>query len=407
MKRSGVVVCGALALAGAAFAQTQQQKPPIATYWLSAETSAGMPMGGSGMDMAAMMMGGGGGARRSMLLQLGSQQSAPEPAASHRIPPGMKMGEALPLVTPVTVKPEREPTESWPDDVEKPKGRLLIYWGCGEKTRPGQPLVIDFSTMTAGKGMPADLFALRLSGQRPPSPARNRGYGDWPNKQDSTRVPADASLIGDHAIAGNYSPEIRFSVDDGHDFLAPVSLDVAEKTAGGGVTARWQKVPHALGYFATVVAATAGGKDMVMWSSSERRIFGDALMTWLPNADVARLIKEQVVMPPQATECTVPAAVAGAGEAAMMRFIAYGDELNLIHPPRPKDPKVVWEPDWAVKLRQKSTVMAMLGMKTPTAAGRRAGNAGETSRGDAEGSPATPVDAVKEGAKALRGILGF
>lgn len=407
MKSTSIVLGSAFALAACAgLAQAQQQKPPVAVYWLSAETASGFPTGGRGMDMAAMMMGGAS-ARRELLLQLGSQQTVTAPAASHRIPPTMKMGEALPLLAPAVVRPEREPREGLPDDFEKPQGRMLIYWGCGEKTRAGQPLVIDFANMATAKGMPADLFALRLSAQRPPAPGRNRSYGDWPNKDNSTRVPTDASLVGDHVVAGNYSPEIRFAVDGRHDFLAPVALDTTAKTPGGGIAARWQAIPHALGYFATVVAAAGGGKDFVMWSSSEKRIFGDALLTWLPNADVARLIKEQVVLPPQTTECIVPAAVASAGDGAMIRFIAYGEELNLAHPPKPQDPKAVWEPQWAVKLRQKSTTAAVLGMEAPATANRAGRRDGGETR-DAVPDPGNPGDAaVKEGIKALRGVFGL
>lgn len=401
MKRIGTILCGGLTLAASTAALAQQQKPPIAVYWLSAETASGLPTGGGGMNMAALMMGGGA-ARRDLSLQLGSQQTAAEPAASHQIPPAMKMGEALPLLTPARAPVEREPREGLPDDFEKPQGRMLIYWGCGEKTRAGQPLVIDFAKLTAAKALPADLFALRLTTQRPPAPARNRGYGDWPNKQQTTSVPADASLVGSHVVKGNYSPEIRFAVDDRHDFLAAVALDTAAKTPGGGIVARWQAVPRALGYFATVVSAADGGKDLVMWSSSEKRVFGDTLLHWLPNNDVARLIKEQVILPPQTTECVVPAAVAGAGEGGMMRFIAYGEELNLIHPPKPQDPKAVWEPLWAVKLRQKSTTAAMLGMEAPTTAGR-----GNEAR-EAVPDPGNPGEAaVKEGVKVLRGVFGF
>jgi len=410
MKRIGIILCGGLALAASAAALAQQQKPPIAIYWLSAETASGLPTGGRGMDMAALMMGGGSGAaRRELFLQLGSQQTATEPAASHQIPAAMKMGETLPLLTPTRAPIEREPRESLPDDFEKPQGRMLIYWGCGEKTRAGQPLVIDFAKMTAAKAMPSDLFALRLTAQRAPAPARNRGYGDWPNREKTTSVPADASLVGSHVVTGNYSPEIRFAVDDRHDFLAPVALDTAAKTPGGGLVARWQAVPRALGYFATVVSAADGGKDLVMWSSSERRIFGDALLHWLPNADVARLIKEQVVLPPQTTECVVPAAVAGAGQGGMMRFIAYGEELNLIHPPRPQDPKAVWEPQWAVKLRQKSTTATMLGMEAAALTGRESARTPADDRGQAREAAAEEPGGVvvKEGMKALRGVFGF
>jgi hypothetical protein len=50
------------------------------------------------------------------------------------------------------------------------------------------------------------------------------------------------------------------------------------------------------------------------------------------------------------------------GEGAMLRMIAYGNELNLAHPPRPADPKLPWEPVWAAKIRVKSVTMAMLGV---------------------------------------------
>lgn len=404
MKHVGTALTGALVLAASATASAAQpQKPPIAVYWLSADTSSGLPTGGGAMSIAAMMMGGGtGGAQRSLLLQLGSQRQADGTAtASHQIPAGMKMGNALPLVTPVnpTVREPRD--DGVPENFERPKGRMLIYWGCGEQTRPGQPVIIDFAKMASGQSWPAGLFSLHLTPQRPPASGRNRTYGDWPNKDDATRVPADASLLGDHAIKGNYSPDIAFAVDDKHDFLAPVALDTSAKTAGGGVTARWQAIPHALGYFATFMGS-AGGDDVVIWSSSETKVFGETLMTWLPNADVARLVKDKIVMPPQATECVVPAAVAKSGQGGVMRFIAYGDELNVAFPPPPKDPKATWEPQWAVKLRQKSTTTALLGVDAPMANPSGSRN----NQPEAAGEPPANA-AVKEGVKALRGLFGF
>ena len=51
----------------------------------------------------------------------------------------------------------------------------------------------------------------------------------------------------------------------------------------------------------------------------------------------------------------------------MLRMVAYGNELNLAHPPRPTDPRVPWEPVWAAKVRVKSVTMAMLGMEMPSA----------------------------------------
>ncbi len=46
----------------------------------------------------------------------------------------------------------------------------------------------------------------------------------------------------------------------------------------------------------------------------------------------------------------------------MLRMIAYGTELNLAHPARPTDPKIAYEPEWALKVRVKSVTFTMLGM---------------------------------------------
>ena len=65
-------------------------------------------------------------------LRLASKTKAPAaPSANHLIPPGLQMGPSLPLVTPPRAKPVKE-TYGMPPGYEKPKGRMLIYWGCGE-----------------------------------------------------------------------------------------------------------------------------------------------------------------------------------------------------------------------------------------------------------------------------------
>src|SRR4029079_8107737 len=109
-----------------ALAMAQQVvKPPVANYWMSVETAAGMSipgMGGAGGFMAGMMGAQGQGGQK-IVLQLGSQRpSADAPRADHLIPPGFNMGPSLPLVTPQRATAEREPTEM-PQGMEKPKGR--------------------------------------------------------------------------------------------------------------------------------------------------------------------------------------------------------------------------------------------------------------------------------------------
>lgn len=400
------------AIAPAALAQ-QKVNPPIATYWMSVDTSSGMPMGGAGgggpsaMDIGRMMLGGGagGGANRSMLLELGSQRSASGTSvAAHEIPAGLNMGASLPLETPQRA-PRAEPREDgMPDNFEKPRGRMLIFWGCGENAGAGQPYIIDFAKLAQGQ-VPQGLFTRRVAVQRGPSQARSKTYGDWPNQRDSTRVSGDGSLRGDHSVKGNYSPDIRFSLADKYDFMEPVNLS-SRKSAGGGMNVSWNSVANAQGYFATAMGGGKGGsEDVVIWSSSNTREFGESLMSWLPPSEVARLIREKVVLSPSTTECTVPSQFVAAAPSAFIRFIAYGEEANFAQPPRPQDPKVAWSPDWAVKVRLKSTTSSILGEEGMSGGGgSRSGSSSASSDG---GGSAPAVDPVQEGVKALKGLFGF
>lgn len=390
----------------------QKINPPIATYWMSIDTASGLPMGSAGgapsmMDLGRMMMGGGvdGGASRSMLLELGSQRSAGgTPAAAHEIPPGLNMGASLPLETPQRA-PRAEPRDDgMPENFEKPRGRLLIFWGCGEQVGSGQPYVIDFAKMAQGQ-VPPGLFGRRINVQRGPSMSRSKTYGDWPNQRDSRRVAADGSLRGEHVVKGNYSPDIRFSLSEKYDFMEPVNL--AQRRSGGGITLSWNGVANAQGYFATAMGSRDGSEDVVFWSSSNSREFGELLMTWLSPAEVARLVREKVVLPPSTTECTVPSQFVAAAPSAFLRFIAYGEEANFAHPPRPQDPKTPWNPEWAVKVRLKSTASALLGEEGGTGGGgSRAGSAPAEGGSRGGGAAAPAVDPVQEGIKALRGIFG-
>lgn len=404
------------AIAPAALAQ-QKVNPPVATYWMSIDTASGMPMGGAGggpsmMDIGRMMLGGGtggGGANRSMRLELGSQRGAGgTPAAAHEIPAGLNMGASLPLETPQRA-PRPEPREDGvPENFEKPRGRMLIFWGCGEQAGSGQPYVIDFAKLAQGQ-VPQGLFSRRVNVQRGPSQARSKTYGDWPNQRDSTRVASDGSLRGDHTIKGNYSPDIRFSLTDKYDFMEPVNLS-SRKSSGGGMNVSWNGVANAQGYFATAMGSgKGGGEDVVIWSSSNTREFGESLMTWLPPSEVARLIREKVVMSPSTTECTVPAQFVAAAPSAFIRFIAYGEEANFAHPPRPQDPKVAWSPEWAVKVRLKSTASSILGeegLSGGDSASRTRSGEAPAEGGAPSGGSAPVVDPVQEGIKALKGLFG-
>ena len=351
-------LAAAFPLVGAAQTQQQQVRAPIAVYWMSVETAAGMgmsmPPGMSGMLPPGMAGG------KSLKLELGSTQApAGEPRAAHAIPPALAMGQNLPLVTP---RIERGPARERDEDeqqFERPKGRMLLYWGCGEQVRAGQPAIFDFANMNPQDA--ARVFRSRaISRPRGPAPGRSRTYGAWPNQEDARRVPANGSLVGDHTIFGNYSPEIPFRIGPLDDFMEAVAFGAVRTTARGAFDVNWRAVPTATGYFATAVGQGQNQNDIVMWSSSEVQEMGQALMDYIAPAEVARLIRERIVMPPQTTACLVPAGIF-TGEGTMLNFIAYGDEQTLVHPPRPQDPRQVWEQLWALKVRIKSTGMTMLG----------------------------------------------
>jgi len=141
--------------------------------------------------------------------------------------------------------------------------------------------------------------------------------------------------------------------------MEPVEFSAVQATPSGGTKVDWQAIPTAIGYFATAMGHDQQSGDSIFWSASEVPEIGFALQDYLTPADVKRFIKEKVVMDASRTTCTVPPVFKNT-QAAMLQFIAYGEELNLIHPPKPKDPKKAWDPKWSVKVRLKSTGMTTL-----------------------------------------------
>lgn len=360
-----LAAAGLVSLASSLALAAEKPKPSYPHYWVSVATS-NQTMPGMTEEMAGMasMFGGRGaafGPRRSLQLQVEGPRTVASPRADHLIPPGQKMGESLALITPKQEKAEYRPEErgEQPEKQEKPKARMLIYWGCAEDVPKGQPKVIDTEKMS-----PADFgraFVGRSgSHQTPPMPRKGWTYGEWPNVDDRKEVPGDSSLVGEHNLKGSYLPDIRFSLDQQRDFMAPVSFSAISKRENGAWPFQWQQIPTATAYFATAMGHNQKTGETIFWSSSEVQETGMGLLNYLTNADVQRFLKEKVLMPVSRTSCTIPAGVFKDAEGAMLQFIAYGEELNIIHPPRPKDPKQPWNPLWSVKVRLKSTGMSPL-----------------------------------------------
>jgi hypothetical protein len=177
-------------------------------------------------------------------------------------------------------------------------------------------------------------------------------------------------LVGEHAYTGLGVPDgFKFQIPAAQDLMPAIALKQAE--AAGATNLEWQALPTARAYFISAMGAKEGAKDggkdagtdMILWTSSEQPDAGFGLIDYQTNTAVDRWLKEQVLLAPQATRCTVPKGVFAPGAGAMLRMIAYGSEMNVAYPPRPADPKAAWEPQWAAKVRVKSVTTAMLGME--------------------------------------------
>jgi hypothetical protein len=388
-----------IAAAAAVAAQAQQQGGGPATYWMSAETTSGMSamaQSGDASGMVRRLSGGGESHAHNLMLQLGTGRRAPgDPSAEHLPPSGLQTGGSLPLVSPLRAEAPR-PTGPYNQTGEKPKGRMLFYWGCGERARAGQPVVVDFASLAAGKVPPA-LAQMAWKAMNPPQPGTSITYGEWPNNKSKTRVPAGGSLVGDHVVRGNYTPEIKFSLAAGQDFLPPVALTQQTPGASGAIPLAWRPIAQAKGWFLSTAGAAQNG-DMIMWTSSETQAAA-MMMDYLAPDEVARLVQRKVLLPGSAGRCTVPQEVASAAPQSMLSVIAFGPEANFSHPARPAGAPASWKPEWAAKLRTKATYMGMLGMDLAAMM-----NGQDADGGDADKAPRRPARVETKGDKIRKGL---
>jgi len=203
----------ATVLALPALTALAQTKAPVAQFWMDVATNS-MSIPGMG-DMESgegAMFGGmfgatkmGGGAPGQWLdTALYTRLKASGSEGTHAIPPALRMGNSLPLI-PVAGGRSAEEREG---SAEKPKGKLVFYWGCSDKVRPGQPRVVDFSRSSP------DEWSRFMTGRFAPDRGAKAvpGRSVWPNERDRQRVPIGASLAGEHAVSGEGVPAgLRFS----------------------------------------------------------------------------------------------------------------------------------------------------------------------------------------------------
>ena len=387
---------------------------PAAQAWIDVATFSGMGMpmggvggvGGMGGGLGGMFGGKAGGDGNTFgntrTMSVGRwvdvtvrARATPLDEARQAVPEGF-LSPALELRTPKNaLAATRDDEEVKHEPPEKPKGRMLLYWGCGAEIRPGQPKVLDMATASAADY--GKFFVARSATQRGAHSAAGRPV--WPSPADGRMIPANASLVGEHAFSGKgISDGFRFKVPPAQDLMPALALQQVEKN---GVTAlSWNAISTARAYFVSAMGSNAK-EDMVMWSSSELADTGFGLMDYQTNVAVDRWLKEKVLLTAATTACSVPKGIFGEN-GGMLRLIAYGDELNLVHPPRPKDPKAKWDPVWAVKLRVKSVASGMLGMPD---ASRERGDAGR-GRNKTQDEDAQDQLKIPQPVELLKGIFG-
>lgn len=391
----GGAACAATLLSATALSQSAAPGP--VRYAMDAATMSGMAaMSGGGGGMGAimgMMRGGPPQAVRMLDIHHGAGTAVPKPEADHFMPAGAGLGTSVRLLPPPTGEASGEAS------FERPSGRLLLYWGCGERAQPGQPVVIDFAKVARGQ-VPPGLF---MAGVDLPEDwrigiANSRTYTRWPHGQDSKTLPASASLLGAHRITANYSKEISFNLAE--DFMPPLEARTSA-AAGGASQLSWKGLEKATGYYAWAIGAKDTGRgsqptEMVWWASSREQAFGGPLWDWISPAGVRKLIAAGTVMPPEQRDCTIPAEVIKAsGEAIMVNLQAYGPQADFAYPPRPADARKPWNPEWIARVRFRSSTML-----SPAMEAAMAESMGEARSGTAE-EPAKPL---KPKCRGLKGI---
>ena len=315
--------------------------------------------------------------------------------ATMTVPSGMNLSKPLALNVPPPEKydpPVRE-GEAIPPKFERPKGKLSLYWGCGDNIRAGQPRVLDAATANLSD---LERFFGAIRNSTTMGARSESGHPSWPNKTDDRKVPESASMAGEHSFSGSGLPEsFKLTLGANQEFMPPFNFN--KRTNNGATELSWQSVSGARGYFISAVGiggSKSSGKeelDMIIWTSSQVPELGFALPDYQTNGSIDKWISERAVLSASTTSCTVPKGIfgetGGGGAGGFVRAVAYGNEAFFSYPPRVAGAKVQEPLQWRVKTRNKSTFMTMLGMESM-------GDTGTKKRDEKSLTP-TPADLLK------------
>jgi len=421
----------AVATVAALPASSAPSQVPETNVWIDVATHnmVGMPDMGALGGLAARMGGGmdgnmiypttGAAGTSGQYLDVAMHNTLnPGVEAQHAIPGGMKLGKSLPLIASPRQETTHEYEPTLPHKIPDAEVTYLEYWGCGASVRPGQPKttkvkirngkIESSGTVSQGKIVPDRDINV--------TPA----FVVWPNRKHDKRVPNGAALAGNHRISGAGVPEsLQFDLGGNAEFMPKIALTTQGKLEDA-IALNWQPVDRARAYFLSSLSmsGTGGNSTIVVWSSAEGPGAGYELQQYLGGSNIDRWLKEKVLLPNSATNCVIPKGIfansgggspetGGMGPMANLSMIAYGPETWVVYPPKPTDPEALklWDPEWNLRVRTKSTATAMLGLDM--------GGMGAfpgMSDDDADGSEGTerqeqPRKEESQGKKLLKGIL--
>lgn len=315
------------------------------------------------MEAATVVKAVGRPAERSLVLAVANPRNPGATQATQTIPSALGLGSSLSLLSTPTAAP-RMP------DSSAITGNVLLYWGCGDAVREGQPKTLTAST----------LAAVARAGH--PTEALPVGSARWPAAgATQTPIAATASLVGTHSVSGEGLPaNLQLVVPAVQDFMPALAL-----TAQGGdakpLSLAWNALPSATATF--WMAHAVRGTDTVIWTSSELATTGSGMLDSHGAADVRGWLTDKVVLPAGQTRCNVPTGVFTGAAGARVQGIAYGPELTLER-----------GGEWTARLRTKSLALLELDAS------------GKDTRTTPD-KPLTPaIPGVPDLSGALKGLLG-
>jgi hypothetical protein len=223
--------------------------------------------------------------------------------------------------------------------------KLLLYWGCGDRVRAGQPRHLDMTT--ASSSSPATGLKGRAVVESIPS--LDTGVATWPNSASRSVVPKEASLVGKHAFSGDNIPaNMQFDLKAKQDFMPALAINV-NGIKGSATTLNWSRIATAQGYF--LMATAKNNREVIVWTSSELPEPGWGLMDYASNANLAQWKRDKIVLAANQTSCSIPAGIFSQTGGAMLNGIAYGEETNI------NSRNTNGNGSWNARIRVKSATM--------------------------------------------------